>query len=228
MLSIGLSSSPVSLSSKRVDGVPVKVIEVDLLDPRVRVGLIVSDGFPNADESFQSMIAKTKPVAAINGSYFDKKTFRPIGDIAINGKTLYKGHMGTVFVIDTAKRMSMRRVVRHRTYNWSAYETVIACGPALVLEGKIDVKWQEEGFRDPHVTGKTSRMGIGYKSDGTIVMAHIMSAVSFEEMAKVMHGLGCYNAMNLDAGASLAMYANGKVLQAPSRKLTNLFAVWVV
>ena len=47
------------------------------------------------------------------------------------------------------------------------------------------------------------------------------------QWARVMKALGCRDAMNLDAGASLAMSYRGRTLIRPGRNLTNLLAVYV-
>ncbi len=54
-----------------------------------------------------------------------------------------------------------------------------------------------------------------------------MSGVTFARFGQVMKGLGCVDAMNLDAGASLGMHVFGRTYVSPSRRLTNLFAVWI-
>lgn len=221
-----VAASPVALSESTVEGVPVRAIRVDLNDPRVRVNVIVAANFPGTDESFASMLAAFKPYAAVNGAYFSKDTLKPIGDIVIDGVLVTTGRMGTAFTIADDGRVDILRVVRHKTMDWSGRRVVLACGPALVLEGEIDVRYEEEGFRDPHVTGRAQRMSLGYTSANKLVLAHIRKPVTFHEQARIMKAMGCFEAMNLDAGASLAMAYNGKVLHAPGRKLTNILAVW--
>ncbi|MBS1706968.1 MAG: phosphodiester glycosidase family protein [Armatimonadetes bacterium] len=215
------------MSEPKVEGAPCRVIEVNLDSSEVRVGVVVSYGFPDADQSFGEMVKISGATYAIDGAYFDKTTKHPIGDIVVDGKLLHKGLMGTALMIDPHNNVDIRRVERHRTQDWSDYETVLACGPALVLDGKIDVNFKEEGFRDPHVTGATQRMAVGYTQDKRLLMVHIRKAVTFAQEASIMNNLGCYEAMNLDGGASLAMFGKGKTHQEPGRKLTNLLAVWV-
>lgn len=227
LLTLMFAPPPVSFSERTVAGLPVRTIEVRAMDPRVRVSVVVAQGFPGGDEAFGSMLARTKPVAAINGAYFAKDTKYPIGDIVVGGEVIHQGRMGTALTITADRKLDIRRVERHRTQDWSAFETVLACGPALILDGKVDVQFEQEGFRDPHVTGRTQRMGVGIRADGALVLAHIRRPVSFREAATVFQGLGCTEAMNLDGGASLAMSFRGRVIQAPGRRLTNLLAVWV-
>jgi len=222
-----LQPIPVNLAITKVGDASCTVISADLKDPRVKVGLTVPNGFPGTDEPFSQMIKRSGPMAAVNGAYFSKGNLNPIGDIVIDGQIRYRGMMGTAFTLTSEKKPKIMRVIRNKTYAWGAYETVLECGPALMLDGKVDVDWQAEGFRDPHVTGKTSRMALGYTPQGVLKLVAIRKAVSFEQEAEVMKGLGCYEAMNLDAGASLGMYYNGQYLLTPSRELTNIIGIWV-
>jgi exopolysaccharide biosynthesis protein len=220
------SAAAIRLEAATVEGVRCQIVRVDTRSANVRVGLILAQGFPGGDESFSSMIQRSRPTVAINGAYFSKETRLPIGDIAVNGELMHSGRMGTVFTVGKDGLLDIQRVTRHKTYRWPDAKVALGCGPALVLDGKVEVAWQAEGFRDPHVTGKAQRMALGYDQKGTLYFVHIRQGVSFETEAKIMKALGCFEAMNLDAGASLAMYANGRNLQSPGRKLTNVLAVW--
>jgi hypothetical protein len=104
---------------------------------------------------------------------------------------------------------------------------VVGCGPALMLSGKLDVQPENEGFHDPHVMGSAVRLGVGLTPDKHLLIVTTLAPVTFMKWADVMRGLGCTDAMNLDAGASLAMYYHGKTLIHPGRKLTNLLLVHV-
>ena len=79
-------------------------------------------------------------------------------------------------------------------------ETVLGCGPALMLDGHIDVRPEAEGFHDPHVMGSTRRMGVGLTRDHRLLIVQTLAPVTFGKWAEVMRALGCSDAMNLDAG----------------------------
>lgn len=219
--------SPVTMAVVKAAGATCRVITIDLTDQRVRVGVVLAEGFPGTDEPFASMIKRTTPVAAINGAYFSKETLKPIGDIVSGGALVNKGLMGTAFTLTPERNPDIMRVIRHKTTAWGLYDTVLACGPALILDGKKDVNWEGEGFRDPHVTGSTKRMAVGYTADKKLLFVYVDKGVTFDKEAEVMAALGCQEAMNLDGGASLAMSYNGKTFLSPGRRLTNLLAVWV-
>lgn len=211
----------------KAEGVECRVISVDLKSPSVRVTVLTARGFPGTAEPFGTLLARHKPTIAVNGAYFSKATLRPIGDIVANGELLHKGLKGTALAITRENEAVIRRVQPNKTQDWSAYTTVLACGPALVLNNELDVLVTDEGFSDPHILGAQTRMGVGLTADGRLLIVNTMRPVTFPQWARVMKSLGCRDAMNLDAGASLAMSYRGRTLVRPGRNLTNLLAVYV-
>lgn len=119
------------------------------------------------------------------------------------------------------------RVARSIEYAGSGVQNIsaaISCGPTLVKDGKAygsTETYAEEGFTDTHVTvGASLRMAIGVKADGTVVIAS--ASASLSTLSQVMVELGCRTAMNLDGGASTALYANGSWQISPGRNLSNM------
>ncbi len=206
-------------------GYSVRVIKVNLKDPRVHVNVQVAPGLPHGVAALHQFVARSKPVVAINGAYASKTDFQPIGDIKIKGKLVYSGLFGTAMAITPDKEVKIKRVKWGHAEDWSEYETVLACGPALVLNGQIDVMPTFEGFKDPHVMGSTRRMGVGVTKDNHLLLVTTLSSVTFLQFGKIMHALGCRDAMNLDAGASLGMYYKGKYIITPDRHITNVLVV---
>src|SRR5207249_1284565 len=150
------------------------------------------------DEPFADLVRKSRPVAAINGACFDKQTLHPIGDLVQDGRVRHSGRMGTVLAIDARGRGEIRRVPWGRTLAWAGYRTVLGCGPMLVRDGRIDVQPAEERFRDPHVLGRSNRSAAGLTRDNKLLLVSVPQAVTLEELAVTMLGLGCAQAMNLD------------------------------
>lgn len=218
---------PDSLHYEKVAGVSVRYIKINLNDPRVKVSVQGPPGFPSRVASMQSMIKATHPDIAINGSYFTPEVGVPIGDVVIRGRKVNTGFMGTVMAITKDKQVLFRRVTPGATMHWPGYETVLGCGPALVLDGKVDVQPEEERFKDSHIMGSAARMGVGVRSDNTLLLVHVTSGVTFRKWADVMRALGCRDAYNLDAGASQGMYYRGKQLTTPSRRLASILGVWI-
>lgn len=223
----GADESPDALLRTTAAGVPLQVIRVNLADPRVYVTPQVAAGFPGTDEAFEAMVRRLHPTIAVDGAYFSRSSLAPIGDIVIHGRVVHEGMMGTALALTADNRAEIRRVRRGHAEDWSGYESVLACGPALVLDGSVDVRATEEGFHDPHVMGSCARVGVGITEDRKLLIVRTLSPVSFQRWGQAMEALGCSDAMNLDAGASTAMYYRGKTLVSASRRLTNVLAVYV-
>lgn len=218
---------PDTLFAAAAAGVPCRVIQVNLADPRVHVSVQTARGCPGGAEPFSTLVSRSRPAIAINGAYFSKETLKPIGDIVCGGRLVSKGMMGTVLALTPDNRAIIRRVRWGHAEDWSDYETVLGCGPALLLDGRIDVQPESEGFHDPHVMGSTRRMGVGLTRDRRLLLVQTLAPVTFSKWAEVMRALGCRDAMNLDAGASLAMYYRGRTLASPGRNLTNLLTIHI-
>lgn len=103
-------------------------------------------------------------------------------------------------------------------------KTVLGCGPTVVKNGKAygnATTYANEGFTEAKVTqGSVPRMAIGVKKDGTVVIASTSGTLA--QLSKVMVGLGCENAMNLDGGASKALYVKNAWSIPAGRALSNM------
>jgi|GEM_PF-3405362 len=220
-------SQPDTLWQGIVAKIPVRVIKINLKDPRVKISVQTAPGFPGGVAPMNKMIAATRPDIAINGSYFSKTTGIPIGDVVIRGQKVNTGNMGTVMAITEDKQVLIRRVPFYKTMQWPGYVTVLGCGPALVLDSKVDVMPEEEHFQDPHIMGTAARMGVGVRPDNTLLFVNTKKGVSFRKWAEIMRELGCRDAYNLDAGASLGMYYRGKTIITPGRQIASILCVWI-
>ncbi len=226
-LPLAADAAAIGYECRTLAGVSAHVITVNLNSPGVRVSVAVArGGFPNSDESFGSILGRTQPTAAINGTFFDKRTLKPIGDIVIDGRLVHRGLMGTALAITGDNQAIMRRVTWGRAQDWSAYETVLACGPTLVRHGVIDLDPSGERFRDPHVLGAGCRSACGLTAGGKLKLVSVTSGVRLRKLAEMMLALGCVDAMNLDGGASTAMYYRGRTILPAGRELTNVLVAW--
>src|SRR5579862_2675052 len=109
-LALQSRSNPVRYFETVVDSMPVRVVETDISDPRVDVGIITASNFPNGDEPFESMVQRSAPTVAVDGAYFDETTKYPISDIRVRGRNLFTGMMGTCLAFDWANHCHVARV----------------------------------------------------------------------------------------------------------------------
>ncbi|MCD1261135.1 phosphodiester glycosidase family protein [Paenibacillus athensensis] len=106
-----------------------------------------------------------------------------------------------------------------------AIDAAVGAGPRLLKDGAVDIDFARDGFTDPKITTQANgRSFVGIDASGRMVIG-TMSSATIRDMAQVLLKLGLTDAMNLDGGASSALYANGSVLTAPGRLLSN---AWIV
>lgn len=221
-----LGTKAVTYAQRTALGCPVNVITVDLNDSRIRVTAAITSGGIGSDEPFASFIRRTQPTAAINGTFFSKRNLRPIGDIVVDGQLVHFGAMGTGICFTNDCRAQVVSVVRHSHTDWSDFRTVMCRGPRLLRNGTVCVDAASEGFRDPHALGRANRAGVGVTAGNKLIMANTSKGLTLSEWANVMKALGCVDAINLDGGASVAMYYRGKTISQAGRRLTNVLLIY--
>ncbi|HEX3550962.1 MAG TPA: phosphodiester glycosidase family protein [Candidatus Elarobacter sp.] len=125
-------------------------------------------------------------------------------------------------------RTAQYRVVRADGEPMGAFafaREAIGCGPRLVTDGRITVDPAAEGFRDPKIlSASAARSAVGLSRDGkTMILA--TSEGTIARMAAVMRGLGAYQAMAFDGGASAGLWLRGRYVTEPGRPLNNALLV---
>ena len=104
--------------------------------------------------------------------------------------------------------------------NWENVNHILSGGPYLVKNSEVYIDMTEE--RLSSVSGRNPRTAIGYTKDNNLILLtadgreDASIGLTLNELAKLMHQLGCVNAMNLDGGGSTVMYVNGQVVNKPA------------
>ena len=107
---------------------------------------------------------------------------------------------------------------------WNDMRTVIAGGGMLVQNGKNVVDSNTSvtaADQQPDVVGQ--RTFVAQMNDGRLMLGTVSS--SFRAIANSLIALGAKNAIFMDGGASSMLYANGKMLTTPGRKLATVLAI---
>lgn len=105
-------------------------------------------------------------------------------------------------------------------------KTAIGGGPVLVQEGRVKITNNEElKFAGKAIGDKHPRTCIGYTTDGYLIIMAIQGrfpgiaeGATLEQEARLLVGLGCVEALNLDGGGSSCLLINGKETIQPSDK----------
>ena len=215
----------VTYEHKNIFGASVDVITINLNDPHILVTPVIAKNFPQRPERFESMVAREEPVAAINGNFFCKTTYKPVGDIVINGDLVHFGGLGTAMGITKNNRVEYITVEKDHHMDWSRYRSLISCGPRLIDNGEIVVNARAEGFSDPNLFTKRNRSAVGVTWDGALLFVTVNNGVYFSGLAGIMKELGCRDAMNLDGGGSSALYFKGENLSCASTPMPDILVV---
>jgi uncharacterized protein YkwD len=223
----------VTYSKLTAAGVRLNVIVVDLDDPNVAVVPAMAKGFNEAEgkwthEPFSKFIHRLQPTAAINGTFFSKTDWKPAGSVLIDGKLVSNGDIGTAFCLDPTNKPTFIPSAKQQGSRiaWGASRHGLTCGPTLVWGGKVDVRPEAEGFHDSHVLGGGVRSALGVTASRQLLLVTTSGGATLTQLAQAMKALGAHDAINLDGGASQALYFRGNLINTPGRELTNVLLIY--
>lgn len=184
---------------------------------------VIAKGKACRSESFDEMVGRLKPYAAINGTFYDPK-MRPLGDIVIDGKLANRGHYpNAVAMKKTGEILFVRRL--GRKFDWRGYTCALAAGPRLVHKGQVKLDLKADGFSEAGMKIRAPRSGVGITRKGELIMVVDTDWVTLPEFAKTMLDQGAVEAMNLDGGPASGLYCEGRTLVTPMLRMTNILTV---
>ena len=235
----GKQAKPVELSSQTVAGASFYLTTIDLTDPEIyiTIGLANNAILANnsqvtaGDEPFENMVDRYRAAVVANGTFFGKDEQKAVlGNMVAAGKFLKYSrweNYGTTLGIKAGNQLEMVTARIDGKPDWSQHWFSLTCGPRLVKGGKVWLSPLSEGFKDAHVLGVGSRTAIGFPaSRDKLFLVTFLDSLSLEAEAKVMRAIGCFEAMNLDGGASVGLAHQGQILLPAGRNLTNVLVVY--
>jgi hypothetical protein len=164
----------------------------------------------------------------VNGTFFSKRSLRPIGDIVIGRRLVYYGGMGTALGFTPEGGVDAIRLPHSRRVDWWGYQSALAAGPLLVWNGFAKPWPGGEGFGDPHVFARAApRTAMGITRDNKLLLVTTIAGTSLGALARALRDLGAVYAVNLDGGSSTAMWYQGRTVRSARRRLTNVLCVYV-
>ncbi len=222
------TKNSVIFESKTVLGYHVKIVRVNLENPKIQVKAILPRH--NKGANFDALVAGSKAVAMINGGYFNTATFAPAGDLVINGRYVARGKLRTALGITPDNRAYLwvkpESLSRASRLDWSGFETLISSGPYILRRGLVQVTPKIEGYKDPAVWGSAARSAVGISSERKLFFVSTREKLNLWQLSKIMKALSAKEAIALDGGSSVGMAWRGKVLIHPKRRIAFSIAVY--
>ena len=220
------SATSVAYTKAKVSGVSLNIVTIDLNDSNVRVTPAIAKYGIGTAESFRSMMRRTRPAAAINGTFFCTKSLKPTGDIVVDGQLLWKGYLGNAVAIDGNNNVKFLPSRHSDLYKWSDFDRVMAAGPTLILRGKTIVMPRAEGFKSNVHFSKRGRSAVGLTYSNKLVFVTTRQRIYLRQLAYAMKRLKCVDAAALDGGSSSGLYWKGKLIMNPGRGMTSCLLVY--
>jgi len=224
-LPVSCLASSVAHSKVKVGRTVAHVVTIDLNDPEVKVSVALARGGAGRQEAFKSIVGRTRPTAAMTGTFFDTRTLMPTGDIAVSGTVVHSGVIGSALCIDSDNKASIIGFKDGRSRAWKGWETVLCAGPRLVKNGRVRIVLRREGFR-ASLSTPARRTGVGITRSGKLLLVVINRPASLRDIARVFVSRGAVDALCLDGGSSTALYESGSFRAMPMRRLTNCLVVY--
>ena len=219
------SANSVALESRLVLGVYVRVVRVNLENPKVRVLPVLPLNVFRRGAQFDALVNGSSAVAVLNAGHFHPRTFSPVGDLIYNGRYLNRGRLRTGLAITRANEVQLW--LRPYAPNPRGLETLIGTGPLLIHGGKINPVPKAEGYTDPAIWGLAARTAVGIISKKKLVFVSTRQRLSLRQLARVMKALGARDAIALDGGSSVGFAWRGTVLIHPKRKIAFGVGVYI-
>ncbi len=220
------ASRDITYIKTKIAGVHINLITTNLNNANMFVTPALSKCGIGSCESFRSILRRTRPAAAINGTFFCTRTLKPTGDIVIDGQLLWKGFLGTAITVGYNGQIQFLSTRRRSSYIWSDYAQVMAAGPTLVLRGKTIVMPRTEGFRSGVHFSRRARAAVGLTYKNKLVFVTTRQHIYYRQLATVMKRLKCVDAAVLDGGSSIGLYYKGKLINNPGRAMTNCLLIY--
>ncbi len=219
------SANSVRLESRQVLGVHVKLVRINLQNPKVRVLPVLPVKAFKRGAQFDALVAGSSAVAVLNAGYFDPHSFSPVGDIIYNGRYLARGRLRTGLAI--TKTNEVKLWLRPYAPDAKSLETLIGTGPLLIHNGKINPVPKAEGYTDPAVWSNAARTAVGIINNKKLVFVSTRERLSLRALARVMKALGARDAIALDGGSSVGFAWRGKVMIHPKRRIAFGVGVYI-
>jgi hypothetical protein len=235
------NAKPVRMISRTIAGIPIYLAAIDLSDPEtfISVGLANRASRANSarstrgDEAFVNFVRRHQAAITMSGTFFSMDAQkRVMGNLVSGGEFLKYSpweNYGTTLGVKSGNQLEMITARIDGKPKWQKHWFSLTAGPRLLRQGKLSIQPKREGFADPAVMGSAVRSAIGFTPNRKkILHVTFTRPVSLRKEAEIMQALGCWEAMNLDGGTSLALAKGNRILRGARRNLTNVITIYDV
>jgi len=105
---------------------------------------------------------------------------------------------------------------------WENCDYILSGGPILIQNGVENTNYDHEFLKQFILYSPQPRSAVGVTEKGEWIFivvegrqANVSWGVSVQELASLMHTMGCIQALNLDGGASVLMVVEGNIVNTP-------------
>lgn len=130
--------------------------------------------------------------------------WHPLGDLIKDGRYVQQGYGVMInwayFVVPHQGRPYVGYIDADDA---SDIKRAFQLTPAIVFNGKKDIRSAQEKTATDIAYGAALRSAIGVKGDGTVVLVTTKVKLTLEQLADLMLQLGCIEAGNMDGGGSV-------------------------
>lgn len=139
---------------------------------------------------------------------------------------------GTMVLAATGPKMALLQTLEPGTrftlkwrvdgFDWAKFPNAVGGGPVLLRGGKLAIESEREGFSNAFTNNRHPRSAVGRTAEGDVWFVAIDGrqatsvGATLPELASILKGLGCVDAMNLDGGGSTTLHVLGVTLNRPS------------
>ena len=120
---------------------------------------------------------------------------------------------------------------------WTTLTKGMGAGPVLIKNGNIVNTYTEEVFWGSGVSNYDlePRSSIGYTNNKHAILlvvdgrqAGVSAGASLPQVASILYGLGCVEALNCDGGGSTQLATTGTFINTPSESYRSIPSVWAI
>lgn len=175
--------------------------------------------------SVWNLISKSRPSAAITGTFFAYNSQKPVADVLVDGQLLSMGSIGTAIGVDWYGKVKIFDISRSTKIDWSLYRFGLRGTVRIVSNSKVQPNPRAQRFKDSRIWGSAARTGIGITKSGKLMMVATTNSVTLSQLGKAMRSRGAKEAVSLDGGGSTCLYYRGSLVVPTSRHLNNMFVL---